>query len=514
MSALDQLINIVISQQTAAVPTPSFSIPAIFGPSARFAAVSPAPTGNTSNGSNTITSVSSMTGISPGCYISGAGIPTGTFIKSLGPSSIVLSANATATATGVTLTIKDAIRGYTSTAGMLNDGFQTTDPEYIRAVELLSQAQVPALFYVGSYSASVAQVDTITVNTATNGHTYTGKVQGQTWSYTATGIDTTSTIATAIASAINALSNPTWTAAAVAAVVTITSNTPGLGFTDTQVTVDATYTIANSTPNHTIVTDIQQAQVENDSWYGLMICSNTDGDITQVAAYIETLIKIFMAVANDGNIPTSSTTDLASTLKALAYKRTALVFSIAAISQGIEAAWMGGQLPATPGSNNWAFKTLVGISPDTLSASAQAILIGVPEAQIAGKNVNIYQTVGGVNITEMGQMIGGQYIDITIGIDWFKATCQVNLYTALIQASKIPYTDNGVAILIAAVQATIRQGVANGLIDGNSPISVTAPSVLSVPASQRANRVAPTISFSFRLAGAINAVNVSGIVTV
>lgn len=516
MSSLDQIVNINISKQTKAVPQASFSIPAIFGPSNRFAAVSP--TGNTSNGSNQITNVSSMTGVTPGCSISGIGIPVGTYILNVSGNVITLSQAATALGIGITLTIKDAIRAYTDPAGMLADGFLITDPEYIRAAELVEQDVTPPIFYVGRYSASVAQQDTFAVNTVTPAHNYNFKLNGTLISYVAGGGDAQQDILAGLLAAIGVAfpSNPpvtgVVTGTGVSALLTLTSSVPGVAVTYTL--IDSLLTHLNTVPNHSTATDIAQAQVQNNTWYGVAICSNTDADILEVAAYLESQKKIFLPVSNDSDISSSSTTDLGSVLKGKAYDRTGLIFSLAGILQGIEAAWLGGQLPAVPGSNNWAFKTLKGISPDVLTANQQQNLIGIPEAGIQGKNVNIYQTVGGVNITQMATMASGQYIDITVGLDWLESTLQTNIYAALVNALKIPYTDKGVGILISAVKAAIDQGVVNGLIDGDSPITITAPPVLSVPANQRANRIAPTISFSCRLQGAFNAVIVQGTVTV
>lgn len=513
MSALDQIVNINISQQTQAVTQASFSIPAVFGSSNRFASTSGI-TGTTVNGSPNITALSSVTGVNPGASISGSGIPAGTYVISVSGTSAVLSANATAGATGVALTFTDSIRGYTSLAGMTADGFLVTDLEYIQAAEMLEQTLTPPIFYVGKYSASVIQVDTITVSTGVNSHTYSGTIAGIAWSYLSSSA-TPATIAAGIqaaivaVTAINALVAATYVSGAV---VTLTSLTAGVAFTDT--TTDVNLTIANLTPNHTIVTDIQQAQQQNNSWYGMAICSHADQDIQQVAAYIESQLKIFIAASNDSPIGGSGSSDLASLLKAASYKRTALIFSPNSYNAGIESAWLGGQLPAVPGSNNWAFKTLAGITVDTFTATQAANVIGVPEAGIVGKNANIYQTVGGVNITQMGTMAGGQFIDITVGIDWLKSQLQTNIFSALVNAAKIPFTDKGTAIMISAVNAAIQQGVTNGLIDGNSPITITAPLVASVSANQRAQRIAPTISFTCRLQGAFNAVIVNGTVTV
>lgn len=61
-------------------------------------------TGDTSNGSSSITNVSPTTGFANGQPISGPGIPAGTTISSgAGTSTLVLSQNATATATGVSI---------------------------------------------------------------------------------------------------------------------------------------------------------------------------------------------------------------------------------------------------------------------------------------------------------------------------------------------------------------------------------------------------------------------------
>ena len=450
MAALDTLINVNISQQTSTVPTASFQIPLIIG--------------------------SSMTGWA------------------------------------------DYVHSYTSPASMLDDGFTTSSPEYLYAEELYEQAQSPSEFYVGKRTAAVAQVNTLAVATLSSGHDYEFTLNGQLIAYTASGGDTQQSILTALLAAIATafpLSNPVNGVVAgtgSGALLTLTSAVAGQGVSYTL--VDSELTLASVTANNGIVDDVLKIINQDSTWYGIVLCSDADNDILQLAAFVEGVKKIFIATSQDSAIATSSTTDIASVLKGKSYKRTALLFSPASFNLGIDSAWMGGQLPATPGSNNWAYKTLVGISPDKLSDTQRSICIGDPVAGIAGKNVNIFTTVGGVNITQMGVMVGGQYIDITIGIDWLQSTIQSNIYTALTQSSKIPYTDKGTSILISAVKSAIDQGVVNGFIDGASPISIIAPPVLSVPSSQRANRIAPTISFSCRLAGAYNAVVVSGTVTV
>lgn len=450
MAALDTLVSVNISQQTSTIPTASFSIPLIIG----------------------------------------ATVPT----------------------TG------GVLQAYTSPASMLTNGYTTSSPEYIRAIEMYEQSITPSEFYVGQRQNPTTQVDTFAVNNLVTGHAYSFNLNGVLVSYTSSGGDTQQSILSALLADIATvfpLGAPVTgvvTGAGSGALLTLTSIAAGAGVS--YLSIDSDLTHVNTVPNYGIANDLAAFIAISNAWYGIILCSNTDADILQLAAAVEPLVKTFYAVTEDSAVATSSTTDIASVMKGKGYKRTALIYSPASFNLGIEAAWVGGQLPQTPGSNNWAYQSLDGISPDNISDAQRAILVGDPVAQIAGKNVNIYSTIGGVNITQMGTMIGGQYIDITIGIDWLQSTLQTNVFQALLQAAKIPYTDKGTTVLMSAVKAAIDQGVTNGLIDGQSPITITAPSVLSVPSSQRAARVAPTISFSCRLAGAFNAVVVDGTVTV
>jgi hypothetical protein len=62
-------------------------------------------TGNTTSTSQTLVSVSSTTGLAAGQTITGAGIPAGTTITGIGVGTLTVSQPATATATGVALTV-------------------------------------------------------------------------------------------------------------------------------------------------------------------------------------------------------------------------------------------------------------------------------------------------------------------------------------------------------------------------------------------------------------------------
>lgn len=451
MSALDQIVNITITQQTAAIPQPSFSIPLIVGPN-----------------------------------------PTTTLAY------------------------------YTSASALLTAGFTTSSIEYIYAVELMEQALVPVQFGVGKRTTAVAQVDTIAVNTLTSGHIYTFTINGHVLTYTATGGDTQQSILTQLNTQLAAIT-PTFAAGVVtgtgaSALLTITSSTPGAGITYTA--VDALLTHALVTPNNGIANDLQNIinATNGNLWYGMVLASNQSYDILQAASFIEaTGNRIFVAATNDSNVPTSLTTDLASTLQGLSYKRTALMYSPVSYNLGMDAAWVGGQLPQTPGASTWDLKNLVGIAPDVYTSSQLTNMIGAPGVSF-GKNVNIFSTVGGVNVTQPGIMVGGQFIDTTIFIDWLRVTMQNAIFAQMVNLPKIPFTDKGLAVIENQVRNVLIQGSdagGSGGIDNTSIVITTLP-ISSVSSNNRALRYVPTgtISFTCRLTGAVQNVVINGTVTV
>lgn len=281
-------------------------------------------------------------------------------------------------------------------------------------------------------------------------------------------------------------------------------------------TVTPTTFMVGRRTSDTIANDIAAIVAENNSWYACMLASPNDADITALAPVIETMRKIFVTSTSTAAVAQSGSSDFVSTLKAQKLKRTAIIFT--ANANGItEAGWLGAVLPLTPGSVNWAYQTLAGVTPDVLTASQSATLFGVPLANLAGKNVNTYTEALSQPVMLMGQMVGGDFIDVVVGIDWLKSRLVSNVFAVFVSANKIPYTDAGATMLMLPVSTTLREGATNGLLDGEDtvlPIRVSADPVSSVSRNQRAARIAPTIRFQARLAGAYNSVGISGNISV
>lgn len=264
-----------------------------------------------------------------------------------------------------------------------------------------------------------------------------------------------------------------------------------------------------------MATDLGNIYEQDDGAYGLVLAGLPDTDIIPAADEIESRKKLFIAHTVDGTTATTVDTDLGSQMQAKGYKRSGLIYSPANPGGTVAAAWMGSQLPATPGTNNWAYCQLPGQIADNLSSNARSILYGTPISGQVGKNVNCYTRVAGTNITLLGKAAGGQFFDITVGVDWLESQIQAAIYSQLLNTPKVPYTNAGLTSLMNGVNQVLQIAVANGLIDGNdaaNPVYVKAASIDSVTANQRAQRIAPVIYFGGRLQGAFNAVAIQGTV--
>lgn len=82
----------------------------------------------------------------------------------------------------------------------------------------------------------------------------------------------------------------------------------------------------DNTPDAGFATDIANMRLANDDWYGLVTDGLGAAEITAIATAIEAIPKIYSAETQDSDVPDSGSSDIASTLKAGAYERTFLMY--------------------------------------------------------------------------------------------------------------------------------------------------------------------------------------------
>lgn len=400
----------------------------------------------------------------------------------------------------------DLIRFYTSLAGMVADSFATTEPAYLAARAIFAQDPHPTRVAIGRLSLPSTQIIKV-APTAVNSTAYTVTINGVACTYTSDGSATVAEIVAGLVSAINGASVASVVTAASAdsaTTVTITSDTAGLMFS-CSVNSAALLTRQDITADAGIATDLAAISLINDTWYGLIMTSQGKAEIIAAAAYIETIKKVFIATTGDSDVIGSGSGDVATALKTSAYARTGIIFE-AAPEGYAGAAWLGEMLPQAPGSNTWEFKTLAGVTVDTLTETQRT--------NLTNKRCEFYVTEAGVNVTRGGAKTGsGEYIDVTIFTDWLRARMQERLFGILVNLPKLPFTDSGIALVDAAIRAQLAEAVAvGGLIDGTTQVVV--PAAVDVSSASRAARTLTGVTFQGQLAGAIHSLTIQGTLTV
>lgn len=392
-------------------------------------------------------------------------------------------------------------RIYTAASAMLDDGFESTDPAYIAVNAILSQNPKPSSVKVGRRQVDVIG---ISVDTAVDNTDYSVVINGTTFTFNSGVAATVVTIAAGIVAAVNAGAEPVTAGDDLDGTFTLTTDVAGTAFTATVVGANMSYEKPYAVVD-SVADDLTAiAEVDND-WYTLLFTSRIQADVEAAALWIESQRKIFATASSNANILSAvSTTDVAYVLNAAGYDRTIVMYS-ATPETFPDAAWLGKQLPTDPGSTTWMFKQLATITADSLS----------PTQSTAARNkkCNTYETIAGVSITREGTVASGEFIDIIRGVDWLQARMEERIYSRLVNSNKIPFTDTGVSIIVAEIQAQLNQGIDNGLLATNPAYSITAPLVADVSVNDKANRLLPDIQFTAYLAGAIHAIQVNGTVT-
>ena len=409
----------------------------------------------------------------------------------------------------------ELIRTYLSTDEVLDD-WTSSDDAYKAAAAIFSQTPKVEEVKIGLEGARVAQITTIVFDSPfVTGNTigsFTVSFGGKLETITATPFNvdnatTLSDLATKLAatSALAiAVSNGTDT-------ITCTSAKAGVSFSISDITVTGgasqpVETITNTTANDGPAESLSDISEQDDDWYGLIWVERDEDLVHEAASYIETKRKIYGTASQDADIlDATDTDDIGSTLSGANFKRTFVIYNADA-ADFADAAWMGKLFPFDPGNETWKFKTLAGITADNLTSSQRSA------AQ--NKNVNIYVTVGGVDMTEEGVMAFGEFIDVIRGVDWLQARIEERIFSRLVNLPKIPFTDSGIAIIETEIRGVLENAIRETVLADDPPYTVFVPKAVDVPVNDRAERFLPDITFEARLAGAIHKTTIQGVVTV
>lgn len=379
----------------------------------------------------------------------------------------------------------------------ITDDFSSNDKVYIIAQKLFGQSTVGAV--PPSIVVGRRQVNSVTFTpTVADSTVYTATVNGVLYSFTSGVSATATTIVTGLKAAIGTPTGITVSGTTTLIIAPTVVGTPW------SVRASANLVGVNAAPVETWADSLTAVSDDNDVWYALVTETHTSADVQALSAAIQARRKIFGTSSQDTVVPTAGTTDIAYILDSISAGRTYGVYLPTADVDYPEAVWMGSQLAYTPGSNDWDFKRGTGATVSKLNDTARV--------NLRAKNMNMYTTVGGVNVFQDGNMFDGTPIDQVIIEDWLYARLQEQIYFRLVNTLKIPMTNAGLVIIENEIRSVLSQAEANGAIDRGW--SVTVPDVLDIPATLRALRTAGVFQFRVRLAGSIRKVIINGFLAV
>lgn len=394
-----------------------------------------------------------------------------------------------------------AVATFTSVLAML-DVYASSDPEVLMATKIFSQTPHPRKIKVRKTSAAVAQVVTFTPNVTTQSVAhYKVKLNGTTYDFTSDTDPTAAEIVTGLTALINADSAAVVTASGSSTLI-ITADTAGVAFTYEALTANMGTPVLTTASNG-IADDILAAAQEDSEWYCAMLTSTTVAVQREAARAIESIGKMLAVRDAESATRTSATTDLAYLLKASAYYRTHVWYT-GTSGDYLEAAISGLMLPTDPGSENWSYKSPAGVTVDNWTDTEKGYL--------DGKNANYFVTLGGVKVTmKKGMTAGGEYIDIIRGVDWMKARMAERIFGKLVNLPKIPFTDAGIELVATEVRAQLSEGVRVGFIQAG--FVVTVPKASEISDNDKAARLLTGIGFTAKVVGAVNEMEINGVIT-
>lgn len=227
--------------------------------------------------------------------------------------------------------------------------------------------------------------------------------------------------------------------------------------------------------------------------------------VTAVLADIQTIAA---AIEADGTrmyvVRSNSLTDLA-TIQAGDYERTVVMYHTT-IANYPEAAWVGRTSSAPVGSVTWKFKKLTGITPLAITLTEMNAIHAL--------GANTYVTKAGDSVTSEGKTVSGEYIDIVHSKDYLIASIEFAIQKLLNNSPKVPYDNNGIAMLESATRDVLQRAFNNGMIatdsDGIGMYGTSFKSRQEVDPADRAAREYNDGTFNFDLAGAIHTTTIKG----
>ena len=261
----------------------------------------------------------------------------------------------------------------------------------------------------------------------------------------------------------------------------------------------AVYGIAYADTPTSLTAALNTLIKSHNDFYYLVCPEQGDKEITALAEWTNAHDKIYGA--------TTSNVALAEELSGLYNNAFLIVHDVPTsyVAEGLIAVCA----PKTIGSYTWTFKNVAGVP----AVAYDATQINA----IHENNASTYVEELGMLVNTKGVTTSGEYIDNIQAAHFIKARMTESVFRLLATKDKVPYTDAGIALVVAAMEDVLKQAYTQGIIAddeaGNPLYSIEVPKRADIPTNSVAQRILPDIPWTATVAGAIEKVTIKGVLT-
>lgn len=384
--------------------------------------------------------------------------------------------------------------------------FSSSDPLWNALAAAFGQARRPDAIIVGRRATPVAQVSNVNVDGSGDG-TYTVTINGVDFDFVATS-NTATQIRDGLIAAINGGSEPVTAAIVDADTLSLTADVAGVPFIVAVTAPSDDLSITAVTANTGIDTDLDDINGERSDWYFVLELGRSLTTQQVLVAAIESFSRPLLGwlLTNDSNAQgSSSLTDLGGWITSNGYVRSFAMWHDS-VTEYPDCALIGLLCPTTPGSFNFANQRIAGIQGIVPTSTSRL--------QTKGYHWLEYYSAQQVSATRSG--FPNVYPDLVWGRDYLIAEIENDQLVALLNASqspgKVPYTDEGGAIITGVLRGTLARFVAsNFLTEESIEVSTIARSAQSP--TNVAQRKWAGVQFSATAQGAVNTLEITGVIS-
>ncbi|EKO51435.1 PF11863 family protein [Leptospira kirschneri str. 200801925] len=244
-----------------------------------------------------------------------------------------------------------------------------------------------------------------------------------------------------------------------------------------------------------------------DSWFKTVATTHTKTEILALADYLASIEKMYFACTDD----LTTLVGRNSIWEFITLHKNPDSFP--------ESAWVGNTAPRKVGSYNYAYLPLDGVENSGYTNSQTS--------SIFSDNGNLIVDFGGRQVPYPGISTAQVYADVVENRVWLKARLRENITSLFLNSDVVPYTIQGIQMIEARMREVFAQAGRQGIIApveteadktrsdlGDYQYKINLPETIDeIPTNDRNNRILPNITFSCRLRGAINEVDIDGELT-